>query len=1148
MTCPSDEELLAFHLGDLADARIAAVGEHLTNCLHCEQQARQYDSLNDTALLALRQSIDTGSRTQVFGADPPRASPTAAPDIPGYEVLGLVGRGGMGLVWKARHRRLDRLVALKCLRADSTASLERFQAEAQAVARLSHPNIVQIFEVGEWQGQPFLTLEFLDGGTLADHLAGKPQDVRASALLLQTLARAVHYAHTRRIVHRDLKPANILLQIADCRLQIESTQDMSPAEAKSAICDLQSAIPKVADFGIAKHLQVSGQTREGDICGTARYMAPEQAIGNTSAVGPGSDIYSLGVILYEMLTGRVPHHGATDLDTVLLVHAEEPVPPRRLQPGLPRDLDTICLKCLRKQPHARYASAAELADDLGRFLAGEPVRARPLGLWERGVKWVRRRPALAALLAVSFAAVLSLIAGTIVHNTRLSAALLDAQTNLEKARLAEEQARQAERETTRQLAMAHISDAQARRQSGLMGRRFKSLESLHHAAELLRALGLLDKQRTLELRNEAIACLALADLKPGKPWPRDRGWSRPCDFHPTLQCYAVHCAADDIPGQPNVHRGDLSVRRVADDQEVAFLPGFGIRAVAAEFSPDGRYLAAHYEWGQRHNYVWDLRSRTAILKMPQSSPSFPSFSPDSRRVAIARPDHSIRIHELPSGAIWKDVRPGLPVSSGCFYSVCFQPGGRRVAVLSGGTIQLRDVDSGTEVARFQHPDSVLRLAWRSDGKVFATGCIDHDIYLWDVANPAQPLRILKGHFGPVVNLAFSHGGDLLFSNSWDSTDRLWNATTGQFLLSRPGGVYHRHHFGPNDQMLADGWGLATGRECRTFVGQKSLSWVAISPKGRLMASVCADGVQLRDLEAAREGDKLLETLRVGSSLAVHFDPTGDSLITDSKWAGLQRWPIAADPHTGGLRIGPPQGLGIPAGSDPDFALSADGRLIAHSPQRGKIVLCDLRDPGRQLLIESPFMRAAALSRDGRWLATGNWQGRGVKVWDAQTGKLAQSLDLGQLTEGTAWPAFSPDGKWLVTGGFSEYCFWEVGSWQKKHVLPREHAGRAIGKIVFAPEGCGSMVAVLHSMTEVRLIDPETGREYARLPAAGTPYCFSTDGSRLVTSAGKDAFHVWDLRLIRRQLQEMDLDWDLPPFPPPSDHAQPLRVRVIHSAF
>src|SRR5439155_8674781 len=257
-----------------------------------------------------------------------------------------------------------------------------------------------------------------------------------------------------------------------------------------------------------------------------------------------------------------------------------------------------------------------------------------------------------------------------------------------------------------------------------------------------------------------------------------------------------------------------------------------------------------------------------------------------------------------------------------------------------------------------------------------------------------------GHFGTVVSLAFNHGGDLLASKSWDSTDRLWDAVTGQPLFSMPAnGGNSEHHFAPDDQRLDYGWQVATGRECRTFLGHKNPPrWVAISPRGRLMASVGDDGVQLWDLAATREGDKLVGSLPVGWSMAVHFDPNGDSLITASKSVGLERWPITPDPQTGGLLIGPPQSLDLSArapfpASEPDFALSADGRTVAYSPQRGQVLLFDLENPRRKLLIESPNLRQAAFGPDGRWLATGNWQGagQGVKVWDTQTGRLVHEF-------------------------------------------------------------------------------------------------------------------------------------------------------------
>jgi serine/threonine-protein kinase len=299
------------------------------------------------------------------------------PQVPGYEVEAVLGRGGMGVVYKARHLRLNRSVALKMLLAGAYAcphELARFQREAEAVAALRHPNIVQVHDVGDLEGLPFFTMEFVEGGSLARKLAGQPQPARWSAELVATLAGAVQLAHASGIIHRDLKPANILL-----------TAD---------------GTPRITDFGLARRVEGGPEfTISGAILGTPSYMAPEQALGKSSAIGPAVDIYALGAILYELLTGRPPFRAETAAETVRQVMTEEPAPPSRLNAKVPRDLETICLKCLHKSPSRRYASARELADDLRRFLDGKPVRARPVGVTERALKWVRRRPAAALLMA-----------------------------------------------------------------------------------------------------------------------------------------------------------------------------------------------------------------------------------------------------------------------------------------------------------------------------------------------------------------------------------------------------------------------------------------------------------------------------------------------------------------------------------------------------------------------------------------------------------------------------------------------------------------------------------------------------------------------------------------------------------------------------
>jgi tRNA A-37 threonylcarbamoyl transferase component Bud32 len=366
------EELRAFHLGELPESVLDELGEHLESCLRCEAAARALDTLSDPVMAAYRESALAA----------PLGEPAAPPrQVGAYEVLEELGRGGMGVVYKARHLKLQRIVALKMLLGGSFVTSEeraRFRIEAEAVARLRHPNIVQTYEVGEHDvdaglPRPYFTLEFGAGGNLAHHLAGRPQPPRQAAAWLEAMARAAHYAHQQGIIHRDLKPSNVLLT--------------------------ETGEPALCDFGIAKLTTGSDvKTRSGTLLGTAEYMAPEQAAENQQ-VGPATDVYALGAILYTMLTGRPPFQGANTLHVLEQVRSQEPVTLRRLVPHVPRDLETICLKCLEKEAAHRYGSAAELADDLRRFLTDVPIRARPAPLWERGWKWARRRPTIAGLLA-----------------------------------------------------------------------------------------------------------------------------------------------------------------------------------------------------------------------------------------------------------------------------------------------------------------------------------------------------------------------------------------------------------------------------------------------------------------------------------------------------------------------------------------------------------------------------------------------------------------------------------------------------------------------------------------------------------------------------------------------------------------------------
>jgi len=327
------------------------------------------------------------------------------PEIPGYEILEELGTGGMGVVYKARQLKLNRFVALKMIltgRKATQEELSRFHVEAESIARLQHPNFVQIFEIGEFGDSPFLALEYVDGGSLKEYLAATPLLPVAAPYFIKTIANAMHAAHVAGIVHRDLKPGNILLS------RLSAHPDVSDGPASP----LFSFTPKITDFGLAKRMDdPAGHTQSGAILGTPSYMAPEQAAGRIHDIGPSTDVYALGAILFELLTGRPPFKGTSSWETLEQIREHDPVPPSRILPVVPKDLDVICLKCLEKEPRRRYPHAKDLADDLDRFLTGCPIHAKPIGFLKRAWRWSKRSPEYAAL------AILSLIAVVLVRGS-----------------------------------------------------------------------------------------------------------------------------------------------------------------------------------------------------------------------------------------------------------------------------------------------------------------------------------------------------------------------------------------------------------------------------------------------------------------------------------------------------------------------------------------------------------------------------------------------------------------------------------------------------------------------------------------------------------------------------------------------------------
>jgi serine/threonine protein kinase len=471
-SCPSDETLTGLLAEALTPAERDGLARHLEGCAPCQEKLARLTGTPDTERWRRTEHPLPGSEAEEgvvrrlkrvppsraghhpeqadgpAGNLPPTAGPAPAaidsepPAVPGFEILGKLGWGGMGVVYRARQVALQRTVALKMVQNGVHADpkgLARFRAEAAVIARLQHPNIVQVYEVGEAAGRPYFVLEFVAGGSLAQHIRGTPQPVRPTAQLVETLARAVHAAHGNGVIHRDLKPANILL-VPTGQGSASGPEDTQNADALAAECGVLNAIPKITDFGVAKCFAADGEaqglrspTVTGELLGTPQYMAPEQAATPHQLVGPAADVYALGAILYELLVGRPPFTGETPLETVLQVLHTEPVPVSSLQPKVPRDLETICLKCLRKEPGKRYGSALELAEDIQRFLRDEPIRARPVTAVEKLWRWVRRHPLPAGLLAAGLLAplvaliALSLLSARLVRSSALESAAQQAE-------------------------------------------------------------------------------------------------------------------------------------------------------------------------------------------------------------------------------------------------------------------------------------------------------------------------------------------------------------------------------------------------------------------------------------------------------------------------------------------------------------------------------------------------------------------------------------------------------------------------------------------------------------------------------------------------------------------------------------------------